>query len=353
MCECLTGFVPNYSDGFACEDYNECANNCNNDCDSERAICINLAGSFECICHLGFDGNGKIDQCLDINECKEMSYWPANRDQCSPHSECTNTIGGFKCHCISGFSGNGTTCSDVNECIDLELEKECQLKNSKCINQIGSYECKCLDGYRADFLQPNNCIDIDECRDEFGVQKSLICADNTVCTNIPGSFICQCNSGFRWSSSRHICEDIDECTIRSKDFQDNYSHGLSYSTSVCDNNSICVNTVGSFKCDCKSGWNKTNHNDYCSDVNECRDNSSIIRCSNNSICHNLQGSYECNCFEGFMALGSNMTCLDINECDKEHNICTDAYHQCINTIGSYKCQCIIGFVTDINGVCIG
>ncbi len=100
-CECLAGFLPNYSaaDGFKCDDQDECASQCHNDCDRELAICVNLAGSFDCACKPGFSGTGKV--CQDIDECREL---PRALARCGPNAVCVNTRGGFECQCQRGFS---------------------------------------------------------------------------------------------------------------------------------------------------------------------------------------------------------------------------------------------------------
>jgi len=251
-------------------------------------------------------------------------------------------VGGFECKCRQGFAGNGTICENINECVDLEMEKACRIKNSKCVDLLGSYECQCFDGYYFD-KHTNKCTDIDECFD------LSVCGADTLCLNVPGSFTCACADGFKWSSVKRFCEDINEC-VMSQDISGMYSSA----SSVCDDHSICVNTAGSYRCDCKSGWNKTKNNDYCSDINECHDEKNKDNCSDNSVCHNLPGSYECRCLGGFIQVPSDLDkfkCVDVNECETK-NICQDVYHRCVNTIGGYRCECISGFVADINGVCI-
>ncbi len=295
--------MPNYSQGFLCEDLNECSSSCSNDCDLAHATCVNLSGGFECLCNVGFSGTGKTGHCFDIDECTEIV------DKCSANAVCMNTVGGFVCKCRPGFAGNGTVCEDINECVDLGMEKECSMKNSKCIDLYGSYECQCLNGYFSNTTS-GVCVDIDECIDE-----SACDGGGTVCLNVPGSFICECGAGFRWSAVGRLCEDIDEC-VASRDL-----NGLFSATSVCDEHSLCVNTPGSYRCECKSGWKRSNNNDYCSDINECRDGGENNgNCTANSVCRNLPGSYECRCLQGFTEFTDGVqTCLDVDECKESKN----------------------------------
>ncbi len=107
-----------------------------------------------------------------------------------------------------------------------------------------------MDGFRRRLLD-SECIDIDECAEDL-----FICHDRSVCANLIGSYSCICDAGYTWSKKNQKCEDINECVY-------NTNTNDVYATHVCDDNSICVNTIGSFDCLCKSGWNKTDLS-YCS-----------------------------------------------------------------------------------------
>ena len=81
------------------------------DCDV-NADCVNLLGTFECVCQAGFTGDGRkcesdsIEQMV-ADECAE------DTNDCSPNADCTDLVDGFECQCRQGFSGDGRTCTGI------------------------------------------------------------------------------------------------------------------------------------------------------------------------------------------------------------------------------------------------
>merc|ERR1712212_1479001 len=68
-------------------------------------------------------------------------------------------------------------------------------------------------------------------------------------------------------------------------------------THKCGQNSVCINTVGSYSCMCLKGYKKNAEN-KCEDINECFDGTH--KCGQNSVCLNRDGSYYCMCVYGYM-----------------------------------------------------
>ena len=73
---------------------------------------------------------------------------------------------------------------------------------------MGTVECGCQAGFR---LQEDarTCLDVDECEVED------ICGHGD-CVNLQGSYTCSCHQGY---SGQHLCQDIDECQVRTSVFK--------------------------------------------------------------------------------------------------------------------------------------
>ena len=76
------------------------------------------------------------------------------------------------------------------------------------------------------------------------------------------------------------CFDINECLT---------------ANGGCDQNSMCINTVGSRTCTCKQGY--AGNGTYCGNVNECLTNNG--GCDVNADCYDLIGSRNCTCKSGY------------------------------------------------------
>nr|XP_023667897.1 latent-transforming growth factor beta-binding protein 4 isoform X2 [Paramormyrops kingsleyae] len=280
-----------------CQDIDECRRT-PSPCDN--GYCQNVPGSFRCRCFTGYELRGNT--CLDINECK-------NDLQC-PGQECVNTKGSFRCvPCRPGFELKNQQCQDVDEC----LQNPSPCVNSQCENSPGSYQCVCSSGYK---LEGNSCIDVDECEDPSQ------CAGEE-CVNLKGSYRCiPCRRGYIIQNGR--CTDVDECQ----------------SLQGCGPEGICVNTAGSYHCDCQPGYRAAGPGHQCKDINECFEGE---YCFPHGECMNTEGSYLCVCSEGFKSSMNLSSCIDVDECARPE-ACQDG--SCVNTQGSFQCQCDVGFMTN-------
>uniref|UniRef100_G1KAM9 Fibrillin-2 n=1 Tax=Anolis carolinensis TaxID=28377 RepID=G1KAM9_ANOCA len=367
-CICQNGFKAS-QDQTMCMDVDECERHpCGN------GTCKNTVGSYNCLCYPGFELTHNND-CMDIDECSSFF------GQVCRNGRCYNEIGSFKCLCNEGYelTADGKNCIDINECV--VLPGSCF--PGTCQNLEGSFRCICPPGYE---VKSESCIDIDECHED-----PNICLFGS-CTNTPGGFQCICPTGFVISDNGRRCFDTrqsfcftnfengkcsipkafnttkakcccskmpgegwgDPCELCPKEgevaFQDlcPYGHGTIpgiddtredvneclESPGICSNGH-CINTDGSFRCECPLGYNLDYTGVHCVDTDEC----SIGNPCGNGTCSNVIGSFECNCLEGFEP-GPMMNCEDINECAQNPLLCA---FRCINTYGLYECTCPVGY----------
>uniref|UniRef100_A0A3P8UP29 Thrombospondin 3a n=1 Tax=Cynoglossus semilaevis TaxID=244447 RepID=A0A3P8UP29_CYNSE len=144
--------------------------------------------------------------------------------------------------CPPGTTGNGTHCDDVNEC-----EAWPCFSSEACVNSIGGFSCKpCppglwgapLVGSGLDYAKTHKqeCLDIDEC-----VDIPEVCVPNSVCINSVGSYKCGgCKPGFLGNQTMG-CYPRKSCNT------------LTFNP--CDANAHCaMERNGDVSCRCNVGW---------------------------------------------------------------------------------------------------
>ena len=86
-----------------------------------------------------------------------------NTHNCHINADCKDTVGSFECKCHVGYEGDGIACLDEDECLDDTSLCE---EGKVCVNKIGYFECICPNGTKEEDV---NCVDINEC--EFGADN--------------------------------------------------------------------------------------------------------------------------------------------------------------------------------------
>ncbi|XP_064653032.1 C-type mannose receptor 2-like [Lineus longissimus] len=99
--------------------------------------------------------------------------------------------------------------------------------------------------------------DIDECAKDANL---CISKPNTICVNTIGNYSCDCKPGFQTGAQGGQspgCTDTDECAT----------------PDICSAkaNTVCVNTKGSYTCDCKTGFTRATTNGSCEITYRCED----------------------------------------------------------------------------------
>ncbi|XP_037360147.1 adhesion G protein-coupled receptor E1 [Talpa occidentalis] len=166
---------------------------------------------------------------------------------------------------------------------------------------------------------------------------ATMCPAYATCTNTLDSYYCSCKSGFQSSNG---LQRFKGPGVECKDIDE-----CSQSPPKCGAHAICTNLRGRYGCSCLPGFSSPTGNDWtpensgpftCTDDDECL-NDGV--CPEHSKCTNLLGNYTCSCLAGFIS--RNSICEDVDEC-AQPDTCPDNA-TCHNSIGSYSCTCNSGF----------
>ncbi|XP_075758384.1 adhesion G protein-coupled receptor E1-like isoform X2 [Pelodiscus sinensis] len=290
----------------------------------------------------------------EINECSQVP------PTCGPNAVCLDTAGGFSCMCEPGYrSSKGDSwlpgsvapldCSDIDEC--SQVPSVCGLR-SFCINTRGGYSCRCHLGYSSpggNSWKPGDSHSLN-CT-ENPCANSSICPNYATCEVIPGGHRCTCQPGSESSTGERYftdtsvtCQEINEC---------------SQVPPTCGPNALCLDTARGFSCMCEPGYRSSKGDSWlpgsvapldCSDIDECSQVPSV--CGLRSSCVNTPGSYSCQCQPGHSSPGGNswkpgdshsLNCTDIDECSQDQSPC-GPNSNCMNRPGSYTCICRAGYL---------
>ncbi|KAI4501065.1 hypothetical protein M0802_003868 [Mischocyttarus mexicanus] len=155
-----------------------------------------------------------------------------------------------------------------------------------------------------------------------GVCSEVSCEH--VCKEIDGRAVCSCYNGFRLEAYK--CIDVNEC--------EENNGGCEYK---------CVNTPGSFRCECPKGMKQGEDRFTCIDINECLLNNGHGPCQD--TCRNLIGGYECSCegLQDMVLSADNHTCQNAGPCSVNNAGCS---HTCLSTMGRVFCLCPDGFMLE-------
>ncbi|MCI4386817.1 hypothetical protein PGIGA_G00067020 [Pangasianodon gigas] len=185
-----------------------------------------------------------------ISECQACGLGGTTvKQQCAPGvcfrpDMCIETEEGVECGpCPDGYTGDGYSCDDVDEC----QFNPC-FPGVKCVNTAPGFHCEaCPSGYTgqpvegvgAAFAQTHKqvCDDIDECSGP----NNGGCTANSICLNSMGSYRCGgCKTGFTGDQVRG-CKPEKSCGNRLQN--------------PCDPNAQCIEERdGTITCQCGIGW---------------------------------------------------------------------------------------------------
>ena len=120
-------------------------------------------------------------------------------NDCAADANCTHFAQDeFNCTCIEGFEGNGFTCSDIDECKDLNNSLLCPA-NAACVNKEGGYVCQCA-GNRTN--NGSDCVCNENLIEDLG-SKECVCPSSSVYSATQE--VCVCRNNSIWSGSACEC----------------------------------------------------------------------------------------------------------------------------------------------------
>ncbi|XP_017479439.1 PREDICTED: neurogenic locus Notch protein-like, partial [Rhagoletis zephyria] len=238
------------------------------------------------------------NRCMNGGTCQTIT---------SPHSPPT-----FKCLCPLGFSASLCEVEEPNVCLQT---RPCE-NGGRCVlkGDVDNFECQCAPGWRGP-----RCEEADNCVSQ-PCRNGAICHShsNGTATSAFGfvGYTCDCAPGFRGPTCG---EDIDECAEQG-------------SAKACNQNGVCINTPGSYRCNCEQDYT----GQFCEtryvpcQVNPCLSGGDCVP-------HYSTSTYKCVCPTGFT--GHN---CEINVDDCGGHLCQNG-GSCVDGVNTYSCACPANF----------
>ncbi|KAF8367602.1 hypothetical protein PRIPAC_85431 [Pristionchus pacificus] len=269
--------------------------------------CVEQNNGFSCVCAPGWTGS----DCNTANDpCS--SLYCKNDGKCVPTADKSDAY----CLCTRGYSASD--CSVKDQCFFAPCEN-----GGTCSSTIYGYTCQCDSSFAG-----RNC--------EIYLACSSSPCKNGTCTNgaQSGEYTCACYAG--WTGRDYI----NECMLPQANNQ-----------SLCQNTGTCVNTAGSYWCDCVNGT----YGEDCS-INPDDCNMTYIGPDGNNYtnlchyhdpqakCNDGYATYTCTCspaWKGAMCDTDVDECADAAALSPPESLCEN-FGTCINTRGAYECKCIKG-----------
>ncbi|XP_039260161.2 mucin-like protein [Styela clava] len=236
-------------------------------------------------------------KCKDAINCKEGDLPCQNGGKCvdtdpSLHCDCGKTVYyGSLCDQANGGWSSWTSTNNCSSTCDSGII----VRRRKCDNPKPTPRGMMCEGSSIETTEcfPKKCH---ENLFRWCNTSADICEQNSnkaFCSARYEKYSCTCLAGVTEVKDEKgnfvRCEDVNECDA---------------GTHTCDRqNGFCLNTDGSFKCQCNKGFKGDGH--VCEDVDECNDGTN--QCDENAICYNKPGGYNCVCKDGFRSISANQT----------------------------------------------
>ncbi|XP_022086769.1 fibrillin-1-like [Acanthaster planci] len=241
--------------------------------------------------------------CRKIDDCASSP--------CRNGATCRDLVHNYTCDCADGFEGHACQAASTS------CKRSTCLNGGLCHDGPTGPVCQCIEG----FTGPRCEVAMHPC-------EQLHCRNGGSCDVGEGNMpLCTCPVGFRGP----VCNlDVNECLVQN---------------GGCDH--ACVNTRGSYRCDCSAGFVLQSDGKSCADLRHCRHNG-IIRQANEDW---EEGCTHCQCVSG-KATCMPVTC-SVPVCPKGQTpvrepgfccpICSayQAKHSTVQTISDDMASCTV------------
>ncbi|XP_024414352.3 fibulin-7 isoform X1 [Desmodus rotundus] len=170
------------------------------------------------------------------------------------------------------WTGEQPRCKDISEC----SSQPCQ-NGGTCVEGANQYSCLCPPGRTGSRCQhPAQTAAPERLADDPAFSRAPRCAQ------VERTRHCSCEAGFQLSRAAggdSVCQDVNECEL----------YGQEGRPRLCMH--TCVNTPGSYRCACPSGYRTLPDRKSCEDVDECVSPQHL--CPRGTTCINTGGGFQC------------------------------------------------------------
>ncbi|XP_018120615.1 fibulin-7 [Xenopus laevis] len=176
------------------------------------------------------------------------------------------------CQQNGSWTGEAPHCKDTNVC----SSNPC-LNGGTCEEGANQYICNCPQEWSGSNCQHQTQTALPE----WTVSSDLAFNRKPRCARIDRTQHCSCDAGFQMSGTpdNGICQDVNECEV----------FRVEGARRICMH--TCINTPGSFRCVCPTGFKTLGDGKSCEDIDEC--SSGQHNCSRASMCINTGGGFQC------------------------------------------------------------
>ncbi|KAI8767258.1 mucin protein, partial [Biomphalaria glabrata] len=352
QCYCPIGMELNGDQCVACRN-NRYGPDCYRSCDcvqNQTLSCDTRTGNCTCLpLWKGSNCSTDYDVCTDIY----------SKDQCQKYANCTDTgsVMGYRCRCskVDGYiEAANRSCVPMNcsyiltsgtGVISSPLYPNSYMNNAFCTWSITvqedlviSLRLTTFKTYLDDQLEiydgENNKTRLIGQYTGYSMPSVVRTRGNKMYLVFKSNWVYNYYQGFNGTYKSHACRT--------------FTYGTDSCNNLCrcvkENTEFCDNVNG--ECICKPGWTL---GDCSQDVNECLGTNNKV-CPTNSDCINTRGSYRCECHLGYKLNTTSANCEESKEC--LYKKCSHACY--IASVGVEKCACPEGLVLDTSNetVCV-